>query len=96
MTMIITIAQLETAINRASKIQPPANYVLSSDVSAMAEVYAIMIIEKPQGIDVDLLPDYKRIAIMKHLQTVPTAEDAVAVCPLRPGDPGMDACEACQ
>lgn len=67
--MLITIVQLEAAINQANRIQPPVDYVVSPDVSAMAEVYGHMIMEKPSSIDVDQLPEHTRNAIIRHLQT---------------------------
>jgi hypothetical protein len=47
MSLVITIAQLEDAINRARKQQPALDNVLQPDVNALAEIYGRMLDQKP-------------------------------------------------
>lgn len=92
MPRIVTITQLETAINRHREIAPPANYVLSPGLRAMAEIYGRMIFAHAELIDLEQQPDALRQVVLKWLS--PGAE-APNVCTYRTGDPGAD-CEACQ
>lgn len=92
MPRIVTITQLETAINRLREIAPPVNYVLSPDLRVMAEIYGGMIFAHAELIDLEQQPDALRQVVFKWL---PTRVEAPNVCTYRTGDPGAD-CEACQ
>ena len=66
MTMIITVVQLETAINTARELEPPQNFVLSRDVAAMADVYATMIYRRLGEIDLGQFAKYQQAVVAKE------------------------------
>lgn len=92
MPRIITITQLETAINRLRESAPPVNYVLSADLRAVAEIYGGMIYAHAESIDLEQQPDALRQVVLKWL---PPGAEAIRACAYRTGDPGSE-CEACQ
>lgn len=92
MPRIVTITQLETAINRLREIAPPVNYVLSPDLRVMAEIYGRMIFAHAELIDVEQQLDAFRQVVLKWL---PPKAEAPNVCTYRTGDPEAD-CEASQ
>jgi hypothetical protein len=98
---VITIVQLELAINRARELHPPIDYVLHPSVSALAEVYGRMIYERTSLADLDTMPAAIRAEIMQWLGPAaagsgPAEAESSQACYYRPGDPGCEACEACQ
>lgn len=94
MSRIITITQLEAAINHLREMEPPVDYVLSPDLRAMADMYARMIYSHAEAIDLEQQPDAVRQVVIKWLSSGSEVTDASA-CAYRAGDPGSD-CEACQ
>jgi hypothetical protein len=97
MSLVITIAQLEDAINRARKQQPALDNVLQPDVNALAEIYGRMLYQKTDLADLDRVPARVRQAVINWL---PAAETDPAAspqsCVYRPGDPDFESCESCQ
>lgn len=98
MSCLISIVQLESAINSACQEQPAIHYALQPDVRAMAEIYGRMIYQKVHIADLDLVPARLSQAVVRWL---PLAEVAglhlvQQACFYRPGDPEFDSCEACQ
>lgn len=65
--MIISMTQLEDAINRARQLNPPVDYVLSHDLAAMAEAYALMMYDGVMQRDLTTIPEQQRIAIVQYL-----------------------------
>ncbi len=58
MAQMLDLLHIESIINRLRSAQPPSGYVLSADVSRLAEVYARMIYFKQAQVDVaTLAPD---------------------------------------
>ncbi len=74
MTMIMTVMQLETAINTARKLDPPKDFVLSRDVAVMAEVYATMIYGRLEEIDLGQVADYQRVVLVPYLPALMEAQ----------------------
>jgi len=98
---VITIVQLESALNRAQELHPSIDHALHSSVMAMAEVYGRMIYEKMTMADLDTTPTPIRDEVMRWLapavvEPEPAEVERPQVCYYRPGDPGFEACEACQ
>ncbi|CAJ6612940.1 DUF3717 domain-containing protein [Burkholderia arboris] len=52
MTMILTLHEIETAINRCRDDNPPEKMRLSAPLSKMAEVYGALLYRNVQEIDV--------------------------------------------
>lgn len=73
--MIISMMQMEGAINRAKQLDPPVDYVLSHDLSVMAEAYALMIYAGVAELDLGAIPEQQRVAIVQYL-CVPHGEAA--------------------
>lgn len=69
--MIINMMQMEDAINRARQLDPPVDYVLSHDLSLMAEAYALMIYAGVAELDLAAIPEQQRIAIVQYLSVPP-------------------------
>lgn len=92
MPRIVTITELETAINRLRESAPPVNYILSPDLRAMAEVYGRMICAHAESIDLEQQPDTLRQVFLKWL---PPRGETPTACAYQTGDPGSE-CEACQ
>lgn len=96
---VITIVQLESAINRARDQHPPINCVLHWSVKVLAEIYGQMIGQKTSTLELDELPKSMRDEVLRWLVPVdvePLAAETLQACFYRPGDPGFDSCEACQ
>lgn len=93
MSTLVSITQLESAINRLrEKNAPPVNYILSPNLRAMAEVYGRMICEHAESIDLDKEPDALRQVVLKWL---PPKGETPTACGYRIGDSGPE-CEVCQ
>lgn len=62
---VVTIGELEAAINRARAAQPAvgAEAVLSREVSVMAKLYGRMIWERQPDLSWDALTDAERVAL---------------------------------
>jgi hypothetical protein len=93
--LMLTIAELEQAINRSIKAEPPQDGVLPPDLRAMAEVYGNMIYSKAHSVDVDQQPAHIQLAVRKWLPSSQAVSPGSA-CTLQAGDPGIESCEACQ
>lgn len=87
MPNIVTIMQVEAAINRARVAHPAVDHTLSPQVCVLAELYASHL--RATTLDVDQLPECQRAELLRWLEPAPA-------CAYRPGQDGFDACEACQ
>lgn len=96
---VITIVQLESAINRARDQHPSINCVLHRSVKVLAEIYGQMIGQKSSTLELDELPRSIRDEVLRWLvpeDVEPLAAETLQACFYRPGDPDFDSCEACQ
>jgi hypothetical protein len=92
---VLTMAELEGAINRSIRAAPPRNGVLPPDLRALADLYGNMIFDRALSVDIDLQPERIRLVVLKWLSTTPPrAQDDV--CPLPGRDPGIESYDACQ
>lgn len=68
---IITMQQLETAINKCSKARPPVNYVLGPDLRALANIWGEMIYRHLGSIELSGQSQETREVIERwHFQTL--------------------------
>ncbi|MBZ2206549.1 DUF3717 domain-containing protein [Massilia soli] len=95
---VITIVQLESAINRARDQHPPIDCVLHWSVKMLAEVYSQMIYQKASTLELDNLPNSIRDEVFLWIpgDVEPFVAGTSQACSYRTGDPGFDSCEACQ
>jgi hypothetical protein len=98
MACLVTIVQLEAAINRAMQQHPALDYVLSPEVDALAEIYGRMIYQKKALADLDQVPALISAAVIRWLapSEVVALELVQPACFYRPGDPRFESCEVCQ
>lgn len=96
---VITIVQLEHAINRARDRHPPIDGVLHASVRTLAEIYGRMIYAKAAIVELDGMPASIRDEVFRWLPPAdaePAEVEPIRACFYRPGDPGFEECEACQ
>jgi len=96
MAHILTIQELEGAINRCKLAQPVSEGILPPDLRALATVYGRMIIEHLDSINVDAQGVVLRDALQRWCHPATHEGDAARVCALRGADSAGGECEACQ
>jgi hypothetical protein len=84
----LTITELEGAINRSIKAEPPRNCVLPPDLRALADLYGTMIFGHAQSVDIDQQPERIRLAVLKWLPAHPPIAPGAACLPSA-YDPGI-------
>lgn len=98
MSHLLTIAELESGINRRIKARPFSDHVLPADLRQMAEVYGAMIWNRQTSIDTDALPASVQGTLIQWC-AVGGAQELNAervACQLRQRGADTGDCEACQ
>ena len=72
MAQLIAIEQLEAIINRVRLLAPPVDGVLSPELRILAEIYANMIADRTQLIDLELLAEQIRPVALTLLGAPPS------------------------
>lgn len=67
---VLTIVDLENAINYFHRLTPPVGGVVSSQVRKLADVYGVMIYEKRDRVLLSTLNDSQRAAISEYNATL--------------------------
>jgi hypothetical protein len=82
----ILVADLESAINWWRARKPSADGVTAcAEVRALAETYALLALERAEGIDEDALPPAARAAWLAWYASTPDAP-CIAICSTAQGD----------
>ncbi len=77
MALVITITELERAINRARRHEPVAHGALTPDLRAMAELYGRMIFVHANTVDLELQAGHFKEAVSRWLQAESAIESGV-------------------
>lgn len=89
---ILHITDLEAAINHWREVSPsPDGVTLAKPLRALAEVYALMVVNKAWGIEEALLSDPAMDAWQAWYDTTPDTP-CIAICSTSQGD---DECKGC-
>lgn len=88
----IHITDIEAAINHWRALHPPHDgLTLSSEIRALAEVYALMVFHRQQEVDESTLPMDAQAAWQAWYDTTPDTP-CIAICSTSQGD---DVCKGC-
>ena len=89
---ILHITDLEAAINHWREVSPsPDGITLAKPLRALAEVYALMVVNKAWGIEEELLSSQAMDAWQAWYDTTPDTP-CIAICSTSQGD---DECKGC-
>jgi len=67
MAQVISIVELEAVINEVRRTAPPVSGALSPALCIFAEIYGVMIYNRAQSIDIDVLAEDARQEVRKWL-----------------------------
>ena len=89
---ILHITDIEAAINHWREVSPsPDGVTLAKPLRALAEVYALMVVNKAWGIEEELLSEQAMDAWQAWYDTTPDTP-CIAICSTSQGD---DECKGC-